>query len=568
MNTCKCCFNNLQLIDIIKKTEICIVCNEKKKTLYKDNPYLNDNYDNKIKKIESSAIKQKYIDILNCVNDVNNINGVNIETLSEIPTHIFPKIKNKKQENLLLSINIEIVYSFYKTYDPTTQSFFKKIYEINYPKYITSLNLILLKKYMKANFILLTNIIEYIKNSHCMDTDKIYKLYLENKDNTSKYLEIIYKEIKDKQTLNYINLNRKKIIQFGLNSPIVEIINHPSSLSYFQIDTIKILVLGEVHRLRNTKYYDNYSLDFSSYINQMIDYDVCFDLFIEDKLSKILTRQVGGEEDFNQVGGHLYDILLGEVPINENNINLRYHTWDIRTININGVDSDLFSEYEKLDTFILQRKEFIPIDNFIEVFITEYIKCLFDLKYTVDYINEIINEIKELNPEINVELFFKHFSIVRNLINKQIIKSRISELSGKSIIFIQNLLIDIYVKLQLTDLDFIHGLLPDSYTRNHTNFSKNIRDSRLGFIGLITTDIYLLFRVFAEFNNKMDRLNNPIKCDEEYLHPKNIIVYGGSTHTDVFNYMVKHIFDIEPLIELRNNYNNSYVELDNPVIFF
>ena len=31
MNTCKCCFNNLQLIDIIKKTEICIVCNEKKK---------------------------------------------------------------------------------------------------------------------------------------------------------------------------------------------------------------------------------------------------------------------------------------------------------------------------------------------------------------------------------------------------------------------------------------------------------------------------------------------------------------------------------------------------------
>lgn len=185
---------------------------------------------------------------------------------------------------------------------------------------------------------------------------------------------------------------------------------------------------------------------------------------------------------------------------------------------------------------------------------------------------EIINDIKKLNPEIDLKLFLIHFQVVRNLIHKQIIKSRIVELSGKTIKFIRNLLIDTYVKLQITDLDFIPGLSPESYSRNHTDFEKNKRDSRLGFIGLITTDIYLLFRVFTKFNNKSDRPNNPTKCNDEYLQPTNIIVYGGLTHTYVFNYLIKMIFEIDPLIEIINNIedstSNTYVELDNPHVFF
>lgn len=61
--------------------------------------------------------------------------------------------------------------------------------------------------------------------------------------------------------------------------------------------------------------------------------------------------------------------------------------------------------------------------------------------------------LKKLNPEIDLKLFLIHFQVVRNLIHKQIIKSRIVELSGKTIKFIRNLLIDTYVKLQITDLD-------------------------------------------------------------------------------------------------------------------
>ena len=568
---CKCCNNNLQSIDFQLKNEICVLCRNKLQNLHDDYKYLIGNDDNKkkIKDIENITLRHKYIDILNIINKINNINDFETEFLLEIPLIIFKNVRNKAQEDKLLSTDIETIYSFYETYEGlkkpnlSTKELRRLLnrqmnfpYLINFKRYISILNLTLLKNTMKSNFIFLTNIIDNI--------DKLNSLYLENSNNIPKYLSLIDEEIKKVQKYNYVNLNKEKIVYYGENSPIIKIINHPSSLIYYQFNSIKLLILGEVHELGNTKYNDNYSLNFSDYINQLIDYDVCFDLFIEDKISKILSRQTGGD---------LFSILLGDhSTIIDNNINLRYHTWDIRTLKINGIQSNLFSEFKQLDSFITQRNEFIPISNFIEVFITEYIKSLFDLTYPVLYIHEIINDIKKLNPEIDLKLFLIHFQVVRNLIHKQIIKSRIVELSGKTIKFIRNLLIDTYVKLQITDLDFIPGLSPESYSRNHTDFEKNKRDSRLGFIGLITTDIYLLFRVFTKFNNKSDRPNNPTKCNDEYLQPRNIIVYGGLTHTSVFNYLIKIIFEIDPLIEIINNIedsiNNTYVELDNPHVFF
>ena len=564
---CKCCCNNLQSIDIQSNNEICVLCRNKLQKLCENNYLTNSDDSKKIKDIENIKLKQKFIDILNVINKINNINDADTESLLEMPLLIFLNVKNEAQKDKLLSIDNKEIYLFYKTYTYDPKLTKKEIrrnsalqmnlsYLINLKKYITILNLTLLKKYMKTDFIFLTNIID---NIH-----KLNILYLKNTNNIQTYLLLITEEINKVQQSNYMNLNKEEIVLYGKNSPVVKIINHPSSLIYFQFSSIKLLILGEFHKLGNTKYNDNYSLNFSDYINQLIDYDICFDLFVEDKISKILDRQIGGD---------LYNILLGDtLRIIDNSINLRYHTWDIRTLKINGTVSDLFSESKKLDSFIMQRKEFIPINNFIEVFITEYIKSLFDLTYPVLYIDEIINDIKKLNPEIDIKLFLIHFQIVRNLIHKQIIKSRIVELSGKTIKFIQNLLIDTYVKLQITDLDFIPGVSPESYSRNHTDFEKNKRDSRLGFIGLITTDIYLLFRVFTKFNNKLDRPNNPIKCNDKYLQPTNIIVYGGITHTSVFNYLIKIIFEINPLIEIINNIEDSmnftYVELDNPHIFF
>lgn len=81
-------------------------------------------------------------------------------------------------------------------------------------------------------------------------------------------------------------------------------------------------------------------------------------------------------------------------------------------------------------------------------------------------------------------------------------------------------------------------------------------------------DIYFLLRWFHTYDlNKMNYGREGCK-NPKYVNAVNSIVYGGSSHIHFYCTFFKNYFNINPEIEIIQNYNNKCIIFEKPFDFF
>jgi hypothetical protein len=344
---------------------------------------------------------------------------------------------------------------------------------------------------------------------------------------TSKKLKLTEKEVVD---VVYFNMPRK-----------LKYLSGPYVFIYFKnISGKRILLLGEEHHIGmscNLLGVKNQNYEVQNWLYDLAKTSTeCLDIFVEDfywkKIQPDLISPVKGKPlyDFNTLMGKgYYTAPLDAVRDKFKNFGsstTRYHYTDNRFMK-NDYEDPLFKWYYKFRPQNLGPGQIKKLKKIEKKYPLEKILNFaigLNRKYRIfyyDYINELY-DLVELDPEydedqekLKFDLIDKQFSKLDPIINKTKFQN-------------------CFVKICLTDDD-----------------GEMIEDRSEVFIKFIM-DIYTLPRIFSKFNEKkMNRGPELCRKDNEI---KNVIVYTGGAHSVFYFRFIKEYFNINPEIDIRNEY--------------
>ena len=109
----------------------------------------------------------------------------------------------------------------------------------------------------------------------------------------------------------------------------------------------------------------------------------------------------------------------------------------------------------------------------------------------------------------------------------------------------------------------------ESFEKNSLRRSLSVLEILELHIGTMITDIYLLARVFMDYDMSESKKNRG--CPHQSYN-KNIIIYGGSAHIELYNLFIKKLYKKQPLYEYKSRYllrnRPKSIEFSEPLQFF
>lgn len=327
---------------------------------------------------------------------------------------------------------------------------------------------------------------------------------------------------------------------------ILKKLSGPTTFIYYpEINGKRLLLLGEKHSIIDICHKNNdetqeihewlYNLAFFS--------PTCLDLFVEDNIFSIKKSKI---KPLNKYRAPLQAVRYTFNPCNKiqknekcNVDNLRYHLVDLRELDENYQN---FSFTFMESSFDLSEEEIKKVSDILD-----------------KYFNNIIYFISGFSEdELGKKYYYKILKILSESdLNKYIENYEIYRI--KYIKFIKKQI----KKIENFDQNFFLECLINA---NKKNSEDNIYDLFIEISSLINMDVYFLLRYLHTYDHdKIER--GPEKCrKKEFNTPKYSIVYGGTTHIEVYNYFFQEYYNIKPSIYIKKN--KSCIKFSESFDFF
>ena len=388
-----------------------------------------------------------------------------------------------------------------------------------------------------------------------------------------KEVEAVIKQKQEEITKRKLEEDNQQKIQIikndrthGFNStdpfgPELRYLNGVNLFYYYpNIYGRKVLLLGEEHIPGGWDKCNEVDgcMNINTYISNLIDIKRgCIDFYLEDRYPNVMS---GGSESSVKLDlDTTRNYWDSKIISNPNIPYLRLHKWDLRLDHKGKITTPWNSVYNSI------KKQ--DVSN-----ITKWIR---DKNKTIDYLLEnvarytICRKINGIDIDL-VHEFILHIckidlnqfpgKITWNIMydkNRKKIKKAVDKLS-ETIDVDSDILINKFIEYWIITI------------KKHID--NNIPEDIIGDFGLLTTDLYLLSRIFTTFkydtDNKRDR--TPVGCGDEYSFPKNIILFGGKNHIKFIKGMIHILYPeiLEPMSDDVDMSGNKCIELNRPTQFF
>jgi hypothetical protein len=327
-----------------------------------------------------------------------------------------------------------------------------------------------------------------------------------------------------------INIIMKKISSLHNCRKLIKL-SGPSVFKFYDnINGKRILLLGEVHniyRLCNRK--DNIYEIHNWLYDLAENAPECLDLFVED-----IYMSAKHKKNLKNIKAYGAPIpAVRDKFINYNSQKSRYHQVDIRQ---GEVSEDPFISmyyfFAKKNINKLESDELdIIISNFNKKNIISYILGIDTSEFNKDYYLEFLSAI---NKFLGANFIISN----KNKFPFKIIDKELSKMN-KSI---------------------------DKHAFIQTLYKLYIKQTLIHALSTIFMDIYVLSRLFITFD-KLKMSRGPRAC-QKYIEPKNVIIYGGRDHIDVYANFFERFFKIKPIINIVNSTKNQCITLPKSFDFF
>lgn len=412
--------------------------------------------------------------------------------------------------------------------------------------------------------------------------------YLGGTSNTAQNIENNDKIVKDARY--YLVPQNVELLNFNKNSN--KMIKISGALGIFRFSNLgkhkrNIILLGEEHsNIGSCKLKDN-SIAISDLLNGMTENPkVCIDLFVEDfyKTSKYYDEFKDYEQETHQSESITYSAML------KDKLNTDVQIDKIRTVMADCLAKNKEycrknnSRLHMIDSRIIQNTD--TRDNFVQ---QNGIGLISPLLYDVLFNNVqknlslvVMNQTVELIKNNLKELILYHIGVLTNNNNKLIDKLMIllmktenlkeqsnkwHESMSKILDKEKNKIID-YGHVDIDNCIIhiaeqnINNKIKALNTTNELMLKKDILESILFALTMLTTDAYFIYRWLMVFDDSGIKKNEKQKnCDVRCI---NSIVYTGMAHTLFYVKFIEKFFNAKPNYE-KENYTlfNKYLN-ENP----
>lgn len=240
------------------------------------------------------------------------------------------------------------------------------------------------------------------------------------------------------------------------------------------------------------------------------------------------------------------------------------------------LSSDFLNDFSSSDTQILEATITILGDDY-----DEFIKNIYSIfRKVIGYqtYHNILDDIVQTG-------IFDHPDIIKGDDNYRLLIPNIIDFVGRKIqkeirkldsLIKKDKFIDDYLECWMENSDkngtiqnetyrLVNKLIDDYITTRNQALIKPIKTfffTLIDDMGLFVTDIYLLSRIFIKFSKKTRYFNN---CPN-HTYTKNIVVYAGELHSEIYSRFIEKHFDIMPEIEIKSD--RSYINIPEEFKFF
>lgn len=311
----------------------------------------------------------------------------------------------------------------------------------------------------------------------------------------------------------------------------------------------KVLLLGETHHINGCEKCNisEGCMDIDTYVNSLVEKQSgCIDFYIEDKYPNIMS---GGAKRNIDTTRDYWNEKLNGVP---NIPYLRLHRWDLRQDSDSKIMTPWIHAFDKNQIRWERIKE---MEAWVEL------KGI-SIEYLVDNIARytIYGESRGVNMDIIYQFLYYICGYRINRWddqyrkNREKIKKAVSKLS-RTVHLTSDIIIDKFINCWKKTI--IHNI-------QHNNLAEIIHD-----FGLLTSDLYLLSRMFTTFDydTETKRERSPSGCGLDYKIPKNIICFAGQAHIEFIHKMIHILYpEISKPDPIRGD--NKCVHFNDPIRFF
>jgi hypothetical protein len=330
----------------------------------------------------------------------------------------------------------------------------------------------------------------------------------------------------------------------------------PSRFTFYpNIHGKRILLLGEIHFNRYICPWEAEAYEIHDWLYDLTqDSQKCIDLFVEQSYVPISSKK----RNKNQTGGLFLDqstsplLAIRWMFENEKEYSdqLRYHYVDVREIDYRGYNIYV-QPYQPRYPFVVlddilhrtKGKE-AQINQVLKKYqdqkkqIFSYLLTIDQKKSSQDLCNQLLKELHEAigdtsYVDIDLDIYMQNYN---QIINKAF--SKIDPIIQRDRFF--QILLELYEQMN-DDLFHVCMYMP--------------------------MDVYVLCRLFIRFDpNKMNR--GPLGCRNlKYQEAKNVIIYGGVAHIDLYASFFEKYFNVRPSIDYNLGINQC-IGFDKPFDFW
>lgn len=354
----------------------------------------------------------------------------------------------------------------------------------------------------------------------------------------------------------------------------INVISGPSSFYYYpNVIGKKILLLGETHDIKNVCK-DNYCAGKTSTCNSFEVHDwiyqlalhapQCLDIFVEEAYYDV---QSGG----NKLNTYAAPLLAvrdkfkhikpkyakeGDVPLSS----VRYHNMDIR--NFLGVSSPFVEMAHTKGGALKYAMGRVPSEYKSKDSMKTIITCLMGCN------RNMVAQKMFYGFVMNLSISIENYKIGKGVADPIY---DMEEWSYDKLSEINNYIRQYDIQIQKEMKKVLPYISLEKFCQTlslvYMNYIGDDWNKFIHILIMLPMDMYVLLRLFIKYvPTKLDR--GPINCQSKtYEENKNVIIYAGALHIEIYKDFILKYFVIAPTIG-HNKTPEQCIELENPFDFF